>query len=96
MTQAEEQGAISSDDARSAGEFIGLSGTSSVNIYIMARTGKLTHLEGHEGFQATIRVLEAIGLGNAVFDHTSAEPVEDQFWNQFDGIFELSENEMRK
>lgn len=96
MEKAEEQGAISSDDANAAKSFIDMSGHPSVSIYIMARTGKLTHLESNEGFQATMRVLEAIGLGNVEFDHTSAEPVEEQFWKQMDGIYELTESEMRQ
>lgn len=73
-----------------------MAGHTSVNIYIMAKTGKLTHLESNEGFQATMRVLEAIGLGHIEFNHTSAEPVEEQFWKQLDGIYELNEAEMRQ
>lgn len=96
FAKAEEQGAISSDDAQNATNFIGLSGIPSVDIFILAKTGKLTHLEGNEGYQATMRVLDTIGLGNVEFDHTSAQPLTEQFWQQFDGLYDLSEVEMRK
>lgn len=62
----------------------------------MAKSGKLTHLEGHEGFQATMRVLNALGIGTIEFDHTTAKPVEEQFWDAFDEVYQLSENDMRK
>jgi len=73
-----------------------MSGETSVTIYILARTGKLTHLEGNEGFQATIRVLNAVGLGDIEFNHCSSEPVEEQFWRAFDGLSNCTEAEMRK
>ena len=50
LAKAEESGAISSEDRQAAQDFIGMSGETSVTIYILARTGKLTHLEGNEGF----------------------------------------------
>jgi len=96
IVKAEEQGAISSEDAQNARNFIGLSGVPSVDIFILARTGKLTHLEGDEGYQSTMRVMDTIGLSNVEFDHTSAQPLSEQFWAQFDGLYGLSENEMRK
>jgi len=96
LAKAEEQGAISSEDSAAAQEFIGMSGETSVTIYILAITGKLTHLEGNEGFQATIRVLNAVGLGDIEFNHCSSEPVEEQFWRAFDGLSGCTEAEMRK
>ena len=53
----------------------------------MAKTGKLTHLEGNEGFQATMRVLNALGIGSIEFDHKTAKPVEEQFWDAFDEVY---------
>lgn len=96
MRKAEEQGAISSEDAQGAKDFIGLNGVSSVTVFVLTKQGKLGHLEGNEGYQATLRVFEALGLDNIDLNFNSSEPHEDQFWTQFDGLFELSENEMRK
>lgn len=67
-----------------------------MSIYIMARTGKLQHFEHNEGFQATMRVMDAMGLEQIVFDRTTAEPAEEQFWKQFDNVYNLNEAEMRQ
>lgn len=56
----------------------------------------LDHLSDDEGYQATMRVLEAMGLDAINFDRTSAQPLEEQFWEQFDGVFNLTEVEMKK
>ena len=43
-----------------------------------------------------MRVMQALGIGSIEFDHTTAKPVDQQFWAQFDVVYELSENDMRK
>jgi len=50
IARAVEGGAISQEDADQCQNFLNMAGQPSVNIYIMAKTGKMTHLEGHEGF----------------------------------------------
>jgi predicted transcriptional regulator len=46
----------------------------------MARNGLLSHLESDEGFQATLRVMDALGLESIEFNHKTAQPIEEQFW----------------
>jgi hypothetical protein len=96
MQKAVEAGAISHEDQQACNQFLDMSGVPTVNIYIMAKTGKLDHLEGNEGFQATMRVLKALGIGEIEFDHTTAKPVEEQFWASFDTVYNLSEKDMRE
>lgn len=36
-----------------------------------------------------------MGLDAIEFNHNSAQPLEEQFWEQFDGVFNLTEAEMR-
>ena len=72
-----------------------MTGTPTFNIYIMARTGKHDHLQADEGYQATMKVLKTMGLDAIEFNHNSAQPLEEQFWEQFDGVFSLTEAEMR-
>jgi len=43
-----------------------------------------------------LRVLETMGLGAIEFDPHTAQPVEEQFWDQFDGVFALNEVEMKE
>lgn len=95
FAQLVEAGEISEEDAKTFSSWVGLTGHPTFNIYILARTGKLDHLQGNEGFQATMRVLDTMGLGAIKFSDVSAQPFEEQFWEQFDGVFALSEKEMR-
>ena len=60
---AVESGAISQDDANKFTQFVGMTNTPTFSLFILARSGKLAHLERDEGYQATIRVLGALGLG---------------------------------
>jgi hypothetical protein len=50
LALAIENGDITQDDANTMSRFVGLSGTPSFNIYILARTGKLDHLENEPSF----------------------------------------------
>lgn len=62
----------------------------------MAKTGKLDHLKNDEGFLATMRCMKAMGMDAVEFNHKSAEPLEEQFWTQFDGMFDLTEASMKE
>ena len=86
---------ISHADAEAFNRFVGLNGSPAFNIYIMARNGKMDHLKDDAGFQATMRVLTAMGFDTVEFDHKSAQPLEEQFWEQFDGMYDLSEENMK-
>jgi len=90
-----ESGEISAADAELSGRFLDLSGQPSFNVYVMGRLNLLEHLHSDEGYQATMRVMDTMGLGAIEFDMLTAMPTEEQFWEQFDGVFELSEAEMR-
>lgn len=43
-----------------------------------------------------MRVMDTMGLGAVDFNHTTAMPTEEQFWQQFDGVYELTEAEMKR
>jgi len=96
FAQLVEAGEISEADAQTFAKWVNLTNTPTFNIYIMGRTGMLDHLKGDEGYNATMRVLEVMGLEGVVFNNKSAQPLEEQFWEQFDGAFDLSEQEMRR
>ena len=97
VLQAKDNGVISKEDYETASKWVGMTGHPSFSLYIMARTGQLEHLSADPGFQAMVRVANAIGLGQVEFNpHTSAEPNEDAFWNQFDIIYQLTEEPMQE
>jgi len=97
VAEAMANGAISQEDHDISNKWVGMTGHPSYSLYIMARTGQLDHLNDDPGYQATLRVLNAIGFGAISFQpHTSAEPNEEAFWNQFDNIFKLSEQSMHE
>lgn len=96
FAQLVEEGEISEEDAQTFTRWVGLTGHPTFNIYILGRTGKLDHLQGDAGYQATMRVLDTMGLGAIDFDKYTAQPFEQQFWEQFDGVYELTETELRQ
>jgi hypothetical protein len=95
LALAIENGDVTQDDANTMSRFVGLAGTPSFNIYILARTGKLDHLDGEPSFQATMRVMNALGFESMEFDDKTAMPMEEQFWEQYDGIYRLTEEGMK-
>lgn len=76
--------------------FLGLNGSPTLTTYLYARLGQLSHLENDADYQATQRVMEKLGLDHIDIDRKTAQPYEEQFWEQYDIIQELSEEEMRR
>ena len=70
--------------------------TPTFSLFVLISQGKLAHLEREEGYQATLRVLTALGMDQITWDDKTAAPAEEQFWTQFDSNFNLTESEMRK
>ncbi len=95
FAQLVESKEISEEDAETFSRWINMNGQPSFNVYIMARCGLLDHLKDDEGFQSTMRVLDTMGLGAITFNDKTAMPTEEQFWEQFDGVYQLTEAEMR-
>lgn len=73
-----------------------MAGTPTFGLFFLTRSGQLAHLERDEGYQATKRVLEALKMGDIEFSQHTSMPAEEQFWQQFDGFFALTESNMRK
>ena len=93
---AVSSGAVSQADADAALGFLGGRGGSlSAGQYSLAKAGLLPHLAHDEGYLATDRVMDAIGMGAYPPDRTTAEPFEDQFWSNLDGHLNLTDEGMR-
>jgi hypothetical protein len=84
-------GQISQADADAFRQFVDLSHAPTFNMYIYGRLGQLPHLEHDSTYQATCRVMEKLGLDHITIDRKTAQPYEEQFWEQFDTYMELSE-----
>jgi hypothetical protein len=67
----------------------------SASTYVLTKTGSLPHLAHDEGYLATDRTMQAIGM-NIPLDNTTAEIYEHQFWTNVDGNFQLTEVDMRE
>lgn len=96
LAQQVQEGVISEDDYDKFTRFIGSINHPTFSLFILAKSGKLAHLERDEGYQATMRVLDALRLGDVEFSNNTSMPSEEQFWQQFDGIYQMTEKEMRK
>lgn len=95
FANAVENQEVSQEDSDACKRFIGMQNAPCLNIWIMAKTGKLDHLKDDAGYQATMRVMSALGLDAVEFNFKTTEPLEDQFWKQFDGMYELSEGGLK-
>lgn len=91
-----QQGEISQEDANAFMKFTSLNSQPTFSIYIYGKLGQLPHLESEPGYQATLRIMDKLGLDQIKIDKKSAEPYEHQFWAQFDVVQELTEEEMRR
>lgn len=96
FAEAVDEGRISEDDARMFNNFVGMTNHPSFGIFALAKAGKLAHMERDESFQASMRVLDAMNLGDIEIEQTTAMPPEEQFWQQIDGFLQLTEKDMRK
>lgn len=83
-----EEGKISESDAAAFRDYVDLSGGASFTNYLYASLGQLPQ---DESFHAASRVMEALGLTRVEIDRKTAQPYEEQFWDQYDVIFELTE-----
>jgi hypothetical protein len=83
-----EEDRISQSDASAFRDFVDLQGGASFTTYLYTVLGALPQ---GEGFESAARVMEALGLSRVEIDRKTAQPYEEQFWDQFDVIFELSE-----
>lgn len=75
------EGQISKEDAEHFRSFVDFSSEPTFNMYIYGRLGQLPHLEQDPGYQATLRVMEKLGLDHVEIDRKSAQPYEQQFWD---------------
>ena len=96
FAEAVDAGTITEGDAAAFTKFVGMTSHPTFSLFILAKAGKLAHLERDEGYQATVRVLDALDLGEVSFTKTTSMPVEEQFWQQYDGFYQLTEKSMRK
>ena len=93
---AVSSGSVSQADADAALSFMGGRSQLSAGQYALAKAGLLPHLAHDEGFLATDRVMEAVGMGAYPPDRTTAEPLEHQFWSNLDGHLQLTESGLRE
>lgn len=91
-----QQGEISDEDLTAFKRFTSLSSQPTFTTYLYAKLGKLPHIANTADFQAAQRVMEKVGLDSIEIDRKSAQPYEEQFWEQYDVIQNLSEEEMKK
>lgn len=83
-----EEGIISEQDAAAFREYVDFNGGASFTTYLYTSLGQIPK---DASFESATRVMKALGLSHVEIDRKSAEPYETQFWEQYDVLFELSE-----
>ena len=88
-----QEGKISESDAAAFRNFVDFNGGASFNTYLYTNLGLLPQ---GEDFEAASRVMESLGLNKIEVDRKSAQSYEEQFWDQYDVIMELSEEGLNR
>ena len=88
-----QEGKISESDAASFRNYVDFNGGASFTTYLYSQLGLI---QKGEDFEAAQRVLEALGLSKVEISRKTAQSYEEQFWDQFDVIFELSEEGLQR
>ena len=88
-----QEGKIAESDAAAFRNYVDFNGGASFTTYLYTQ---LNLIQKNEDFEAAQRVMEALGLNKVEIDRKTAQPYEDQFWDQFDVIFELSEDGLQR
>ena len=88
-----QEGKISESDAASFRNYVDFNGGASFTTYLYSQLGLI---QKGEDFEASQRVMEALGLTKVEISRKTAQPYEEQFWDQFDVIFELSEDGLQR
>ena len=96
ISNAVETGKITAEDMATAVKFLGGNKNLSVTQFGMAKNGLRPDLATEEAFLTTDKVMTAVGMNKIPADLKTAEPFETQFWNNFDGQFNLTEISMRE
>jgi hypothetical protein len=88
-----QEGKISDSDANAFRQYTNLQGGASFNTYLYTHLGLIPK---DEGYEASARVMEALGLNRVEIDRKSAQSYEEQFWEQYDVLMELSEEGLNR
>jgi hypothetical protein len=88
-----QEGKIAESDAAAFRNFVDFNGGASFTTYLYTQLGLI---QKNEDFEAAQRVMESLGLSKVEIDRKTAQPYEEQFWDQFDVIFELSEDGLQR
>lgn len=93
---AVEEGNCSSDDAAAAQRLLGSKHHLSVTSFVLAKQGLRPDVAASDDFAATDKVMAAIGMNDIEITKNTAEQYESQFWSNFDGVYNLTEEALRE
>ena len=92
-----DQNHITRDEAEAVRRFLSLKGGApSLTTYLYARLGRLPDIEQNADYQVTQKVFEKLGLNHINVDNLTAQPYEEQFWDQYDILQQLTDEEFRQ
>ncbi len=91
-----ESGDLEKSDVEKARQYFDADGMPSPTMIANAQRGVYGDLTDDPAWTAFEKVSKWLGLNLIEFDTSTAEPVDEQYWGQFDQVFELREEEMIK
>ncbi len=93
---AADRGLVSREDANNALRFLSDRHHLSAQNYVQTVQGFRPDLENDEGFLATQRVVDAIGLNQYPIEKTTAQTPEFQFWDGVDQVLNLTSEGLKE
>jgi len=88
--------AVSAEDAESAKKFLSAGSKRGINVhdFVNVKIGRRPDLKDDASFMATDRVMTAINMNLREINKKTSRPLEQQFWNNFEGINKVNEAAM--
>lgn len=90
------EGHLSQEDSDAAVKFFGGRKSLSIISFVLGKSGHRPDLHDDEGYKAADRAMTAIGMNQIKINLKSAEPYCQQFWHNFDGLFNLTHKGLKQ
>jgi hypothetical protein len=91
-----EEGEISESDVELSSSFLKNNMTTAVATWVLHNRGHLEHLNGDQGFEAFKKIMHTFKFDEFELRLNTAQPLEEQFWDAFDELFEITEEQLMK
>lgn len=91
-----ENGDLDQEDVTRAQQFFDSNGLPSATLFAAAKRGLLGDVSQEPSFESFKKIMKLLSLDKVEIRSNTSQPVEEQFWDQFDQIFDLKDEDMHR